>query len=336
MLIATCGYGKVGASAVLDYLRGYDDVQIIPFEFNLIHMADGLSDLKYYLTQSKERVACNAAIKRFEKVCLHSTFGYKLKGMIGKEYDTIVNDYLRDIIQVSWKGRSSYDPVDLSDRSTVYPVWFLQQGLSFVLKRIHKSLHFPRYRERYFSLLSEEEFDALTKQFLKRLLAAAGIDLNKTVVLDMLFSATNPTAGSEFFDDVKIIVVDRDPRDNYIETKRKDARCAFLPHDNAEDFAVYYQKTRVNTNRDENVLFLQFEDMTYRYEETTERLNAFLGKTNRPEKEFTYFDPDLCVPHTKLFEQYPKYEKDTNYLQEKLKDYLYDFTEYQPRKSRNR
>ena len=31
MIIAVCGYGTSGASAVLDFLRGYDNLQIVPF-----------------------------------------------------------------------------------------------------------------------------------------------------------------------------------------------------------------------------------------------------------------------------------------------------------------
>ena len=58
MIVSTCGYGSTGASAVLDYLRGYDNVNLLDsLEFQLVHEADGVSDLKYHLTQSRERIS---------------------------------------------------------------------------------------------------------------------------------------------------------------------------------------------------------------------------------------------------------------------------------------
>ena len=328
MIVGTAGYGSVGASAVVDFLRGYDGMQTIPFEFQLIHQPDGIFDLKYYLTQNRGRISCNSAIKRFKILMYQSTYGRCLKKLVGKDYNKIVQAYLEDIIQIKWIGKSGFDPLDISKLPHSSFMFFLYRGINRILHQINSNWDAQICRERYFSLLDEDYFDFRTKKFLLELLKEAEIDLNKNILLDMGFSATNPMLGTEFFDDIKIIVIDRDPRDNYVAAKLDSNINNFMPHDTIEKFVHYFKLSRSKTKWNDKILRIQYEDLIYHYQETTQMIMDYLGLKERPQNEFAYFDPDVSVKYTKLYEKYPKYNHDIEYIESNLKEYLYNFQPY--------
>ena len=65
-IISVSGFGYSGSGAVIDYLKGYSNISVFDaVEFQLLHEADGLLDLRYFLSESRERISCNAAINRF-------------------------------------------------------------------------------------------------------------------------------------------------------------------------------------------------------------------------------------------------------------------------------
>lgn len=326
MIIAVCGYGSVGTSAVIDFIKGYSFVQSVPFEFQIIHQADGISDLKYHLTISKDRVACNAAIIRFIKLMKYSVTGRRLKRLVGPKYYSIIDAYIEKIVQARWNGRSNYDPIDIGDRSRYSSIQFIQRAISYCIRKINPKANFPGYKERYYSILSEKEFDIATKDFLQLLLAEAGVNVSGYVILDTIFSATNPSQGREFFDDVKTIIVDRDPRDNYAEAQRLYYLNSFMPRGTTRNFVQYYRSSRDLSSRTCDMLKIQYEDLIYHYFETTERIMSYLGFADRPENEFQFFNPDISVQYTKRFTEID--QAIVKEIEENLPEYIYEFPEY--------
>ncbi len=330
MLIAICGYGSSGASAVVDFLRGYKNLQVVPFEFQIIHQADGISDLKYHLTVSRERVACNAAILRFKKLMLNSFSGHRLRKIVGKDYEAIVQRFLSRITLAEWKGRSNYDPPDVSDRSPNRYICQIQRGITALLRKANKNWCFPGYRTRYFSIMEEEEFNAAVRDFLNELFCAAGYDLHQDLMLDMLLSVSNPGWGSEFFDDIRTIIVSRDPRDIYVRSRANVFIDAFLPQDSVEGFITYYGGLKKKRLMPPNAIEIQFEDLIYHYQQTSQTIMDFLGYRHRPENEFAYFDPDKSVKNTNIYPKETQHAEAIRKIEAALPEYLYEFQDYKP------
>lgn len=82
-----------------------------------------------------------------------------------------------------------------------------------------------------------------------------------------------------FFDDPYAIVVDRNPRDNYVFAKTKLlGRNHFMAVDTVDDFIKYYRALRMNQpykNPCDRVLSLQFEEMVYDYDIATKKIRDF-------------------------------------------------------------
>lgn len=327
MILGTCGFGNTGASAVLDYFRGYTNIDIFDrFEFQLLHQADGINDLKYHLTQSCERIACNAAISRFIRLQKKGAFGNNIRKIIGNKYDEWVLEYISELLLCEWMGESStYDPIDISSFSRNRIIRFAERSINYLLRKVNMKWHCPKYRKKYFSMMTEMEFDQITKKHLKKLLSLLNFSEHNLIVVDMLFSSTNPEHGMEFFDDAKAIIVNRDPRDVYVSAKLHPEDSRFMPNDSVEKFIVYYRTMQRFLETSSNVMIVQYEDLIYKYFETTNAIKQFLQLKDIPENEFVYFDPTYSVRYTKRQNLYDKYPDDVKMIEKKLQEYLYDF-----------
>lgn len=336
MIVSTCGYGYTGASAVLDFLRGYNSIQILDnVEFQMLHQADGILDLKYHLVYSRERIACNAAIARFIRLQKRGVMAARMRRLMGDAFDQITKEYIDSLIKVAWMGKSNYDPLDVGSISKNRAINFTNRVANYACRKLKINAHFPRYKTRYFSILTENEFDTITKEYLGKIMKAVGVDSSTDVVLDMLFSATNPSSGTEFFDDAKTIIVDRDPRDIFIVSHRSDEEYSFMPWDSSDHFITYYKTLRENTVLSDKTLLIRYEDLIYDYWTTTEKIMNFLGYQYRPENEFKYFNPDISVKYTNL-NCHKQHLKDIELIEEKLTKYLYAFTPYTPVQEQNK
>lgn len=328
MIIANCGYGCSGASAIFDFLKGYKDIAYSPegMEFDLIHQPDGLLDLKYFLCINKERISCNTAIKRFEKMMKDGFWALQMRNVIGSKFDELTMDYIKSIKQISWYGRSIFDPSDVSSVSSNKIIYKICSRIESYLSYLKgKQIHFPKDKIRYFSLLEEGYFNNITKKFIVSLLEALGIN-KQNVILDMLFSATNPNMGKEFFDNVKTIVVERDPRCMYLRARKYIDLNTYMPCYNVDDFIKYYKILKERETICDDVLYVNYDRLVYEYFDTTKEIIDFLGFNKRPENEFKYFNPNLSVKYT-----YP-YNKENNdeikKIEQELPQYCYHFPEY--------
>ncbi len=337
MIISTCGFGNTGASAVLDFLRGYPDMQrISKFEFQLFHMADGINDLKYHLTVSRERIACNSAIKRFERAALHGHVGRMMKKIAGKGYVRLTHNYIDSLIQASWMGYSSYDPSDVTNRVHEGIRHRIQVYTNYAVRGVSHRFHYPRYQKRYLAVMDEERFDELTRSYFEEILRLAGLDPDRDILTDVLFSAMNPGQGTEFVKDPKIILVFRDPRDLFIRDNEHQATNGHTPCRDVGEFIKYYRTLMEKRVPYEDALVIQYEDLIYDYYPTTQRIMDHLGFTERPAEEFRFFDPDKSVSYTKAWETYRGHEAEKKLIEESLPEYLYSYRDYRSKEEQRK
>lgn len=327
MIIATCGYGNTGASAVLDFYRGYDSIQLLDtYEFQFLHQPDGICDLKYHLTNSKERIGVDTAIKRYIRLQKHSFFAENMRTLIGTEYDKWWKAYIDELTCASWQGISSaYDPLDISDYVGNKYIDRVIKYSDVAVRKINKDFHLRRNMPKYFSIMSESEFDEITAIYIRKFFSLLGRDPKEKLVVDMLFSASNPHQGMEFFEDARALVVVRDPRDLYVAAKQKPERARYMPQGDVESFVKFYKLLRESVVEDESVHVIQYEDLIYKYEETAQRLMRIAGLSERPEHEYECFNPCVSVKYTNNTKLYQQYAGDIHYIENALSEYLYDF-----------
>lgn len=339
MIIGACGFVGTGSSAISDYLQEFEDVSVIDnFEFLLSHAPDGLEDLNFQLNHHCAKYASSAvAIERFRRVFFNSVIYPNKDRSKNKALTEACDKFLEAITQATWKGYGAVDNQLYCGRN--YEKWMISRRFSKEVWRVKSKLShitgkevsgFPLHKMNF--SLQPKEFEKYAKQLIIDVLSILGVDFNKKIVLDQPFSGTNPCLGFPYFDDPRAIVVDRDPRDLFLISKnyyRMNGTGYQLPVD-VKEFVHYYRslrECRFYTIEDKNVLSIQFEDLIYRYDETTREINEFCGL--KPEnRKSKVFDPSVSINNTQLIKRYPQDQEFINYIEKMLPEYLYDFQRF--------
>ena len=281
--ISCASYYGSGSSAVTDYVSEFNSVySFTNEEFRFVQDPDGVSDLEYNLVENFNRHNSGHALKRFKKLVDFQSGNFLFKRyekfFLGnwKKYSY---EYINNLTDFTYQGWWQYDLLD--------------KGSLFYLKKrlLNKILHLTIWRSQperclnsmkgeitYCSHPTEEKFLNCTKQYISQLFGSVCNGAN-IVMVDQIVPSTNLKRVLRYFDDIQVVIVDRDPRDIYVLEKYV-WQDGIIPND-VETFCKWFKYTRAHRKNELNdgskVKFIQFEDMVYKYEETTSTLAGWLG-----------------------------------------------------------
>ena len=329
MIIGACGFGSTGSSAVSDYLQEFNDFQVLDSqEFTWVSGVDGLIDLDYHLNHPHMRTGDSIyALHRFENRVKATIRTYERKYGKGKEFEESAYRFIDAITQLKWnwyinESGGFYEKY-------VKKLLFQKRIILPIERKLKRQINCYPMKEVRFSVMPEN-FEESARTHIKELLAIMGATFEKPIVLDQPFSGNNPQASFKFFDDPYAIVVDRDPRDNYVfaNTRLVGRVSHFMPIQPVEDFVKYYRALRDNQpykQKSDRILSVKFEDMVYHYNETTKKIRDFLHLPENPNPK-SIFNPAVSMPNTQVWKRFPQYVKDIEYIEKELKEYLFDYT----------
>ena len=126
------------------------------------------------------------------------------------------------------------------------------------------------------------------------------IDNQRYVVLDQGVPAQYPEYAFEYTNNARVIIIDRDPRDVYVDLVNcKELIGAELAkEDNVDMFidwykSLHFRKNNIILNK-EDVLFLNFEDIIFNYDQSVKNVEDYLGiKSCEHINKKNFFDPQL-------------------------------------------
>ena len=334
MIIGACGFGSTGSSVVSDYLLEYNanNIQVLDnIEFTWVTDPDGLIDLEYHVNHPHNRTSDSiVAIQRYYDLYERKVRHYEKCGGINRKlFKKSTNDFLDGITTVKWNWYRNYEKKGKIKR--LIDVSLLQGRIIPSLeKKYGQQIKMYPMEEVRLSVMPEN-FTILAQKHIRELIVAMGGNLQNTIVLDQPFSGNNPQACFPYFDDPYAVVVDRDPRDNYVFAKtRLLGRNHFMAIENVYDFIKYYRALRDGQpykKKDERVLSIKFEELVYDYDNATQKLRDFLMLPDNPNPR-SIFNPDLSINNTQVWKRFPEYAEDVMIIERELKEYLFDFKQY--------
>lgn len=291
------GFGHSGKGVISDILKEFEGYQVphYNFEFNLLRIQGGLIDLKHALIDNWSPIRSDAAIRRFynlvEKIgpkaailspkTLFYSNGMNYDAYFNGKFSDLSKDYLFSLISASYLGDWPYPKID-------------ELPFKQFTSRIKRVMGFsPSLIDVYLS--DPDVFYLKTRKYLSDLFDTVRQQDTRVFVTHNAIEPFNPAAGINLFENAKLVVVQRDPRDIYASTIVSEG--AFIPNyetnanwklkknmlgNNIDLFIerqlLYYK----NMNKDYDngqVLRLKYEDVVLNYDAVLAQLYDFLEES---------------------------------------------------------
>lgn len=338
MRFITCAsYYGTGSSAVTDYVSEFDTVySFTNEEFRFIQDPDGISDLEFNLVECFNRHNSGHALKRYKRLVdfyCGNVFGRKYTAFFGDKWKECSYEYIDALTDFTYHGWWMYD---LYDRGSFF--YFRKRILNKLLHmtiwsgQIDRQYNSMKSEITYGSHPSEEKFLKCTQDYIHNLFNSVVPKNMDILMVDQLLPPMNLKRYLRYFKDpIQVVVVDRDPRDVFILDKYvwKDG---ILPND-VETFCKWFKYTRAhrkeeNLNTD-NIRFVRFEDLIYKYGDTTSQLRVWLGLSEKHHKRAgQIFNPNISKRNTQTWKDLPQSKNEIEYIEANLSEYLYKFPDF--------
>ena len=322
-IIIIIGTGYSGSSAIHDFITQNTSYKnpLEDQEFRILDDPDGILNLYNSFYKNPSVNNFTSAIIRFEN------YAQSLKKLKKKINNKKVKIYKNDILSIT----NQYINQITKLRFSALPQFLFTQ-VNY-LKKIHlklKSRIFNSKNENYYGYhmylpVEEKVFIKNTKKYiLKMIKEQLANKSSKNIVLEQAINIFNFEDVFKFFDDVKIIIVTRDPRDIYYSMKSSQSRSS--PCNNVKTFTKWYNfiieryhnyKKNIQHKVKKSVLEIEFESFILDFNNEKKKLLRFIGaKEIKNKYSLKSSKKNVFISKKKL----PDYEK--KYIEKNLKKYL--------------
>lgn len=331
--IVTCAsFGSSGSSVITDYLSEYSDVKNLgTYEFRFIQDYYGLGTLEDALVHSPHRLNSDIAIQNFlryvDRQC-GNFINRRYQKYFDNKWREISCQFIERLIDVEWNGYWEEYQIIEPKYYAILKYQILPRVKRFLSLNKKYIAHYVPRKKMFFSFPSEEFFLKCAKEYTHKLcLTIDPKHQYRYLVLDQIMPPANIGKYERYFYSIKTIVVDRDPRDYYIENVLRWGE-GWVPKD-VNKFAVLYRKQREQTDvfKDStNVLRIQFEDSIFHYDDFEKSVSDFLELDSEKHiRPFGLFNPSKSVKNTRLWNKRNIDSALIHRIEELLPEYLYDF-----------
>ncbi|MDL2292011.1 sulfotransferase domain-containing protein [Acholeplasma sp. OttesenSCG-928-E16] len=340
--VAIVGYYGTGSSAVIDLLKEYSSVNIAApidgdYEHNLFYSKGGLFDLGAILMNQCSPYNSDMAVNNFldcSRWQNDNDFGWF--GSYRKHFGNVFLKITDEFIDSISKKKKISSAVHIT-KVRFSPIKAILQLCAKVIygrkigKLGRKYIYDGKYK--YFSMPTKEEFTFASKKYTTSYINLFSQE-GKVNVFDHLLWAQQTALLNDYFEDLKVIIVNRDPRDVYLLNKyywHKPPVSNVKPFfpTNVEDFVFEWERSIVEKQQNcDNILYINFEDLIYKYEETVQKIEQFLEISPIEHvKKGSFFHPDMSIENTQIFELSKEWKDEVEPLKQRLLEHVYSFKE---------
>jgi len=304
------GYAFTGKHAVIDLMREIDGYHVphFQFEFALLRIQGGILDLEHALCESWSPIRSDAAIRRFKRLVRRlgatnritdprswfEAVGWNYESCYRGRFFALSRQYLDRLVAASWSAPWPYALADLS-------------GGELFLRKLKQKLRWPRAVHFEYHVSRPADFVEITRDYLEAVMSSNVAHGTRAIVMHNAFEPYQPARSLKFFRRAKAIVVDRDPRDTYVQG------LWYAPiATGVREFIARYRMQREATDYTSHpdVLRVRFEDLVLDYWTVIDRIFAHLGEDRaRHVRPRQYFDPEVSRRNIGIWQAYPKQDE---------------------------
>jgi len=271
MLINVIGFGWSGSGALLDCMRQDARFNVIPHEINFISDPTGIVNLFEKLCVPNDFNSKAYAIEHFIKLLDISFRNHIPKFKYGQNLGKYTNKKIEDELD-SLLHELNVKTTNLNSRVDFYHLNFYQ----YWIKIIKNMLNISEQKFIVNSPIDRCHFRNVITCFVEKL-----FQREKTyTVLDQGLRIEHLAYNDLIFQNMKTIIVNRNPKDIYSEQMRGNFLFGANPTtDNIKSFCENYlsQHLLASSKLGENVTLIDFEDLVLKQEATLRKVSTFLG-----------------------------------------------------------
>jgi len=334
--ISVIGYGWTGSSAYVELLKEFNGVGAFPGEFRIAKDPHGLAYLEESLVHNWDFVGNDIAIKNFIEYCemlsrdtgIFKKAGKNFTKKLDVNFMELTKDFIDNLTDMSYIGDSSLHRYKIS-------------ALKYFYMRIrtkYSEYDYNNSTKMYLSRPSDKKFITESRKYINNLFSSYarqnGID---TIVLDQAISPTNIVKTSSYFENIKIIIVDRDPRDIYTNLAKRNVLFGadINKNNSSKKYIKWHLKLRelsindvINSTKIP-ILRVNFEDLIYDYKNTIGKINDFVGNDKYHKYQYKNFNPEskYAKNNVGMWKKYSNQKVMAEILEE-LPEYCYTSSHY--------
>ncbi len=330
-VIAVSGYGGTGSSAITDLLAEFSNGKSMGGdEFWFLQDWGGISELHFNLIEGNHRSKVSHALKTYLRYCKKNRKFYEKH--FGRNFIKITECYIDSLIDARFKKAISENE---------FESWFLRILLLKIFPKISSILAIisGRYHsewcggfvniEKFYTIPDELRFFRETKKYMYKLISEIdGISESKFVAFDQIVPSIGATRYLNYIEGLKIIIVDRDPRDLYILNKTHWRGAPYIC--NTDDVGVYinwYKTMRMHKkfeNPSQKIMYINFENLVLNYDDALDEIYNFLSiDPIFHTKKRSIFNPDISIKNVGLWKKNNEYANDIKIIEKNLSEFLY-------------
>jgi hypothetical protein len=178
----------------------------------------------------------------------------------------------------------------------------------------------------YLSRFEEKKFVDITKNYLNTLFLSSVSAGEKSIVLNNAFEPFKPSMSYRFFDSVKSIVVDRDPRDIYLSACNSGVINGIdvgnaVTGGNVQTFVQRFKIYRKSLENNTQTLRISFEDLVLNYDATLEVIYSHLDESPSVHTmKGTVFNPNISSNNIGIWKASTS-QKDIDFIIKNLEEF---------------
>ena len=326
--VSVSGYGWTGSSACFDLLREFREFEVIPGEFRIAKDPYGLADLENSLLNNWDFIRHDVAIRDFLNYCnvlsrdtdLFSRSGKNFSYKLSVDFMHESTRYIEKLCEMTYLGDTFVHRYDIP-------------AYRNLIMKIRTKLGKNNAKPMYYSRPDEGIFLEETKIFIDNLFDKCIKDNNiSTIVLDQAIPPTNIYNCRRYFSNIKTIIIDRDPRDIYVNMIRGKGLLGpeLTNKDSAKKYIKWHKQLRrmsakdINNDANNQVLRIYFEDLVLNYDEAILKIIDFLDiKKTSHEFKGEFFIPSYSVGNIGIWKNY-KDQTTMSIIFDELSMYCYE------------
>jgi len=285
------------------------------------------------LIDGNHRSKVSFALKNYENYVIKNKFFYD--SFFNFKFLNLSLDYLNSLTDVRFKKAFSYFEVNNIFIELIF--YMLLPKLEYFFKKLFRksasyTTFIPLCDKRY-GAPTRAKFYSLTKKYTSNLFNSASSDKGIShLYFEQLVPAMKIDRYFNYCNNLKVIVVDRDPRDIYLLNQIYWKGASFIcDTSDVHQYIDWYKSMRFNLEKDynnTNVLKVRFEDLVYNYDDTLSKILNFSGISARDHiRKKMFFDPEKSKLNTQLWKKHNLFSFEVSEIHSRLSEFCFEFDE---------